>query len=623
MKLIGVARISDKQKEAHDLDAQCLEIRKIAASQSAELIDIVKIVDVTGSNVTETPEWRDRILPAISTPDTHLAIYSLDRLIRASDFASFQILQMVHATGTRIYTPHGVANLDNINDFMLTGVQALMAGYEKAQIRRRTNAGKEVARRLGRWVSGRLSLAIAYDKKSAAWSYTSDEDKATVCSIFHRFVVDREPIDAIAKDHGINRTTARNILKHPIYKGMLVFDMKRGEAYATKDGKQPNRKKAPRAHEDVIQHRVFGGVWQLAQLITDEQWESAQVALRGSTKRVAESKATTAGMGWLSGFVRPADAPDVQGTPIGQTGISLLSMGTTRHVAYSVCNRNNEGGRVMRYSCICNNPRYKEKTVAKCHMGNPAVERWNLAVDKYIVDLTKNGAKFVKDVMASFADAETQKQRDADTRVEIQKSLDHCDKMMQRAVSAFLDMEIIDKAAFDTRKAEIDRKRAAAQDRLGQLAQLVPAPTLQHVQSIALDRKWKWRADWSPEQKREWLKTYCEAIYISDRGIESIALRIQSSADGTLTFAGGDFKAWSWLLDGAMQYIPASSGLLLSDAAKRLGVPATTLKAMFRAGKLTEPSKRVKTNMRFWDEADFPALEAEFITVRAMGTQQA
>ena len=96
-------------------------------------------------------------------------------------------------------------------------------------------------------------------------------------------------------------------LKNSIYRGILRYDQKRGEKYTARNGKQPDRKKIPRAAHEIIEVRVFGGTGQLPQLIGDTSLTGARRAtLTSKTRTNSVGRACPSSFDWTnSGRTRP------------------------------------------------------------------------------------------------------------------------------------------------------------------------------------------------------------------------------------------------------------------------------------------------------------------------------
>ncbi len=601
MKLVGVVRVSTDQQEGiggEGLERQRHEIRKIAQREGVSDVLWVEIVGVSGSAVAQTREWLQEVLPAIRDPDTHIAVDSIDRLIRASNL-DLGVLSSCQATATKIYTPQGVRDLSKADDALVSGILALLAGKEKVEITRRAQAGKEQRRKAGHWVSGIAPRGTQYDRKNG-WTYTGEAQ--AIADAYDRFLAG-ESSESIASDLGYTRNSIKNVLTNTIYKGIVTFDQRRGEAYPTVAGRQPERKKIARKDEDVIRVRIFGGEGQLPQLVSDETWAKAQAKLVDRVARISVSMRETSKDAYLSGFVRAHDAPDTHGAVIN--GFFDLTGEQTGHVAYGH-NTGKTHNNQVRYVCACKSTR--TKGIGKCQFGEPPVARINIAVDRYLVSLTRD-----KDVVSGAREAAKKTPDTTSERKRLEKLLDGFAAKEARLADLYVDGRI-DRAKHDQQQDGIRKDRRDAEAKLAGVVAGPVQPTAIELDATFAPDAWVFDSSWSNEQKRAWCKKYVSAIFVSQIGIESISLRLPT-ADGGVLYPHSDLATWADLLGGdkkTAMLIPSSNGLLLSQVAERLGTTAATLKRLYRFGKLPEPATRVRSGMRMWSEAELAATKAAF-----------
>ncbi|MBL6975617.1 MAG: recombinase family protein [Deltaproteobacteria bacterium] len=391
MKLLPIHRVSTLGQAGDDregLDRQRHSTRLVAETHRAKLLPAVEIENVSGSDLAATPEWQNQVQPAISDPDTHIASDSIDRILRAEDF-NFEVFRDLLATKTRIFTPGKIHDLAIAEDAFMAGLLALVGGREKSEIKRRIQAGREAKRRRGEWPLklSALPRGILYDPKTKAWSYDKTEADI-ITSVFHQFVVERRPLRAIGRTIGKPMQTVRGYLQSPIYKGLLVYDQKRGEKYPSKNGRQPDRKKIARAPHEIIEVRVFGGPDQLQQLVPDDEWAETQGLLLENSKTSLRRREAGKPQTWASGFLSSWYV--IFGND-GLTGFVRLSLDDepgTPHTIYA------NGGSVQfphRYSCRCARTQEREKgEMQRCGLRNPRAAAVNATVDAFLTDLTSD-----------------------------------------------------------------------------------------------------------------------------------------------------------------------------------------------------------------------------------------
>lgn len=594
MNLIGVLRVStDGQagKDGEGLERQRASVRRIAERHGADL-QMIEIIDVSGSDVADSLVWNDQVLPAlIRDPDAHVAADALDRLVRADSF-DLRVLQRLKALRRRIYLPDQTYDLALPTDVMIVTMFAAVGGHEKASINRRANEGKEAHRKAGRWVSGSIAVGIAYDKKTSRWGYT--EDAALVRDAFRAYVEDRATADSLALRLGRSRGTMANILRNPLYKGLMVIDEKRGEPYAkVRDGKQPHRRHVKRAPDEIISVRVYGGEGQLEQLVPDGMWDAAQARLRANAEGQSRSREVTAPQGYFSGFLRPAAAPDVT-VDAGQ-GFVRYSLRETRHVVYAHTTgalHNN----IVRYTCCCKMPRFVASGIGRCDVGDPPAMRVNAAVDRYLADLTTdpevlNGMR---------ADLDEKRPDGAVERRVLERKIEDVARREARLADLYVDGRI-DRVVHDKRQDALRAEKADLVDKLGRLDSTPEGPTVAQIE--ALGHAWKFDASWSHTAKRAWLKRYVWAIHVSRKGVESITLRLPAQGDGVVRYTAQAGRTWDDL-----QGRPAT--VTTAEACALLGTTYKRLKAEVRAGRVAEPRHRTEGGQRLWTTGEIEAARA-------------
>ena len=400
MKLIGIARVSTEEQRGDNgqgLERQRIEIRKIVARTGAELLQIIEIVDVSGSDVAKSAEWLQKVLPALADPDTHLAVDAMDRLIRASDFGAFQVLAAVQATGTKIYTPTGVQDYARPDDMLMGGLLALLGGREKSEIRRRMNAGKEAIRRAGGWAGSFRPMGWAYDRKTRKWSET--DDMPLVVQAF-QLAADGVPIATIAK--GLGRADAASILRNTIYRGVLTWDEKVADNLPSlADGRQNrNKRRVARPEADVISVRFLKPE---DQPVSDVLWHRAQTAMNAITKRRVTRQTSGQTVCWATGFI--AD------------GLTMFDPKPLRVYGYD----------------DIGDWKYR----AKGGVWSVQADRLNYALDRYLARVT-DSTSFAKRVEAAAVAASHTKDADLDVdRVAITAQITQLQKQQSKANQKF------------------------------------------------------------------------------------------------------------------------------------------------------------------------------------------
>ena len=120
-KLVKVVRVStdgQAQDRRAGVDRQLATVAKVVDSVEGALVaDTVIIIGVGGSDLHECDEWRERVLPAIQDPHTHIAVDAIDRLLRPDDF-NLTIAEQIKASGTKLYIPGAVVDPNETSGFI-------------------------------------------------------------------------------------------------------------------------------------------------------------------------------------------------------------------------------------------------------------------------------------------------------------------------------------------------------------------------------------------------------------------------------------------------------------------------------------------------------------------------
>jgi hypothetical protein len=100
LKLLPIHRVSTAAQAGDDgegLDRQRDATMRIVESINARgdltaiALPAVEIVDVSGSDVDQTLEWRHQVLPLLEEANVHIAVDAIDRILRADAF-NFKVM---------------------------------------------------------------------------------------------------------------------------------------------------------------------------------------------------------------------------------------------------------------------------------------------------------------------------------------------------------------------------------------------------------------------------------------------------------------------------------------------------------------------------------------------------
>ena len=524
LRLLAIHRVSTGLQAGDDgegLDRQRATTKGLVAYHEATPLPPVEIIDVSGSDVDQTTEWRHRVMPLIADPQVHVVVDSIDRILRAEAF-NFKIMQDLLATGTRIYAPGKIHDLATPEDSFMAGLIALLGGREKAEIKRRMMAGREAARRRGEWPLRNSALArgIAYDRQTKTWGYDQPEAEI-IRSVYHQHVVERRAMRAIGRDLGKPLQVIAQYIRNPIYKGLLRWDERRGEAYPSKNGKQPERKKVKRPAHEIIEVRAFGKDQPLPQLVSDEIWAAAQRILAENSKTFRRRRAEGRPETWASGFLTSALAPI--GVPRGDGFIDLSLAEPARHHVYA------NGGPIgqRRYSCHCCR---SDHDLVRCGLRSPRAEAVNTSLDAFFSALTTEDW-FIDAVRES---AENLDNSPGSRRASLEARLETFDQRESRLTRLYLDGRI-DPAQHDKEQDQIRAGREAIRVELATYDACDAVPTAADLEQLRT--QWAWNPAWDHVAKRAWLSRYVERIALSNEGIEWAVVRVPAG-DGQMPVFG-------------------------------------------------------------------------------------
>ena len=606
LKLVGLVRVSTEGQAADDragLDRQYASIKRIAEVQGVaeSRLTIVTVVDVSGSDLAKTDEWRFQVLPALEDPHTHLAVDEISRLLRPDRY-DFTVAQDILKTTSTIFTPAGAINPFDENGLVQIIIGALLGGSEKMAIKRRVHEAKEAKRRRGEFPQSHICLptGVSYDHETQCWSYTPDASK--VREVYRLIVEDGHTnLAAVGRmvggeDTPISSTTIRNWLTNPIYKGLAVWDEKRGrEAYAPKrPGQQADRKKVRRKPEEIIEVRVFGGEGQQPQLVPDEVWDAAQVLMEDRRVGRRKIRQTTLEHAPYSGFL-----------------FSIEGEGDYRdHIIYG---KKEHRGTVYRYVCRCQQNDCHCKELERCGLPRLPAREINDAMDEFLVRATRTGWFLDRVVLPQLREAAP----DIDTEIErLQADLKAVEAKLVRLQDGWLDGKVTEDF-YEDRLARLQTDQKRFRDSLAR----------------ALERRAGVGDEGSEDRVRAYVKRLggfdpalpagfrrgllqqlVPEVIVSQEGIDLLTVRVPQGINGrpeTLRVVVA--LTWEELLGYDMWDDTArlrARGLYTTRMlGERLGVTEHTIRNWVKSGKIPPGSKSYRGGM-VWTKDEVEEIEA-------------
>ena len=279
-RVIGFVRLSSEEQAAvgrAGLLRQYEDIRVASARYDLDVVRTVELIDVGGASVMEASEVQD-MLADMALPDIAGVVCShQDRLARPDQLGGLVVFDPFFRHGKLIWTPSQVVDLREDSGFLMTGIMAMMAGIERKQIIRRTQSAKEEQRKRGRHANAKICLprGVDFNRATAKWSWV--EPWSSRIRRAYDLLLAGQSVRSIAADIGYTARGLGIALRNPIWTGLRVYTHKRGDKYASKNGRQADRKK-------VLRSQPLEVAIDIAPLVSREIWDRAQEILGNSSK---------------------------------------------------------------------------------------------------------------------------------------------------------------------------------------------------------------------------------------------------------------------------------------------------------------------------------------------------
>lgn len=605
-RLVEIRRVSTEEQARDDrsgLDRQAESNRKTAERVGATLIEPpIVITDVCRENFIDTPEWRT-IRALISDPNVHIVVDMQDRIAGALE--GIPIIIECKKTSTLIYHSQGVTDPTTFAGQVLATFTALAAGNELHSIRHRAQGGKESKRRDGIFPSSDISLAtgIAYvrskGQRLGRWTYSDEIDTVREA---YRLVVDEGIRNwrEVARRANVGcERTVRNVLVNPIYKGLWVVDEKRqsGPTPIKPDGRRKDRKKIPRAPEEVIRHQVFRPKGTPADpsdlreeaLVDEATWDLVQSIVEAKTRDFHKPREPRGSTRFVyTGRIWCSDC----GKPMWSRTKPRAERAAGRRDWYA-CKSTQFG------SGSCSTKYLKRETV------NAALDRLFSTVfadEQFIGALVQQGV-------------DTDRDDYSDRIASASKALKKCDEQRARLLDLYMD-GAWPAAELDVRRGKLDAERSKAERELRRLRRAQEmadkATVLDGLREILLAlAEYEF---WSPGQKRELLAKFFPRIEVSKQGVERVRVSIpcvrlvegrEVTTDRELPIVAQVKMTWAELVPPVelndLGLIPKAF-YTRADIKQVLGLTDAQFVGRLESGALP-PAARRRGNHRVWTEA--------------------
>jgi site-specific DNA recombinase len=180
-----------------------------------------------------------------------VVVVDFDRLSRGDQLDQAIIQRTFRKSNTLIITPTRQYDLNDEQNEMFLGIEALFARYEYRTITRRLQRGKRGGAKAGKWTNGKPPFPYIYDKDSK--QVLVDEEKRPVYELIKQKVLAGVPCYQVAIDlnkmgipspsgkHWTEVTVNRTITSE-VHLGRVVYGKTSGDYHKKKANKNPLRK---------------------------------------------------------------------------------------------------------------------------------------------------------------------------------------------------------------------------------------------------------------------------------------------------------------------------------------------------------------------------------------------
>ena len=230
----------------------------------------------------------------------------------------------------------------------------------------------------------------------------------------------------------------------------------------------------------------------------------------------------------------------------------------------------------------------------RCDVVNPAL-------DRYLADLARS------DWLLSTA-LEAVKQAKTPDTAALRERTERGLFALERREKKLLDLyehDGIDLHEYTVRRHVIKTERAGLRTALVQAAAVPTLPSDSAIRAQA--QEGRWNTAWPPDQKRQWLAKFVDAIYVSSQGIQRAIFRVYGDDGSVMTCSAEQQVPWKSLLGYAPTGIERTAGALgaapTGVAAERLGVSGDMLRWYLAHGIVTFAGTKVG-RARLWTPAD-------------------
>ncbi|MEK6280298.1 MAG: recombinase family protein [Acidobacteriota bacterium] len=285
IELIRVSTEGQAASNRASIPSQRTVNRRTALAYGLTIVRSIEMSDVSGAAVLLAPEIRELIMLMQDREIHGVVAREFSRLMRPENFGDYALLQAFADSQTILYLPEGPLDFASKTGRLMGTIRAAIAGMERTEILERVWNAKEEKRRSGGFGQSPICLPFGVTF-NGQWAYTDDAIRVT--EAFRLFLSGETNYATIGRKIGLPHYSIKIILSNPIYTGWRVIDQKRdltaAGKYATKDGRQGDRRKVKRAPEEVIRVKV------LEPLVSESEFQQAQRIIEAKRKLSWRSK---------------------------------------------------------------------------------------------------------------------------------------------------------------------------------------------------------------------------------------------------------------------------------------------------------------------------------------------
>jgi DNA invertase Pin-like site-specific DNA recombinase len=145
-RAIAILRVSSDHQ---DVERQRRDVASAARVHGLEITRTLELPGLSGTKMLTNAEVR-RVLADLARPDiAGVVVSAIDRLVRPDMPGDMAIFDTFKQLRKLIWTPGQEIDINTQAGFLMTGIQGVLAGYERQMILARTSAGKETVRLRG------------------------------------------------------------------------------------------------------------------------------------------------------------------------------------------------------------------------------------------------------------------------------------------------------------------------------------------------------------------------------------------------------------------------------------------------------------------------------------------